>query len=207
MSPIEKLKAEAVALRQAEAAAGRPLKHCDALERVARKHGYGNWRACLAALGAAPDEADTALPPAEPAPSAADAVPGEFRPSRLADGDFAAARESAFTRWMSAELRQAAVDFSRNLGLLPLYAETSERGTRYLFWQAPAGARCEVRSGRTREVFLEFDRTNRAAGRRLISLHVGPGQQHSAVWLSAEHGAAAAAHLRRFGIESADMIA
>ncbi|MBS0630397.1 MAG: hypothetical protein JSS11_00670 [Verrucomicrobia bacterium] len=201
MSPIEKLKAEAVALRAAENAAGRPLKHCEALERVAKKHGYANWRACLAALGAEPETAAAGAPPVEPAPPADGAASGEFRPSRLAEGDFAVARESAFTRWMSAELRQAAVDFSRNLGLLPLYAETSENGTRYLFWQAPAGVRCEVRSGRAKEDFLELDRRNRAAGRRLVSLHVGPGQRHSAVWLSAGHCAAAAAHLRRFGIE------
>lgn len=49
MSPIEKLKAEAVALREKETAAGRPLKHCDALERVAKSHGYASWRACLPA--------------------------------------------------------------------------------------------------------------------------------------------------------------
>lgn len=204
MSSIEKLKAEAVALRESEAAAGRHLKHCDALERVAKKQGYSNWRACLASLGAAPEATDASPSPDEPAPFAAGAASGGFQPSRLTEGELAVTRESAFTRWMSVELRQAAVDFSRNIGLLPLYAETSERGTRYLFWQIPAGAACEVRSGRTKEEFMELDRKNRAAGRRLISLHVGPGQRHSAVWLSDGHYAAAAQHLGRFGVSAAE---
>jgi hypothetical protein len=50
MSPIEALKAEAAALRMSEEALGRSMKHCDALERVARRHGYENWRACSASL-------------------------------------------------------------------------------------------------------------------------------------------------------------
>ena len=50
MSPIEKLKAEATALRENEKAAGRDLKHSEALEQIARKHGYSNWRACVAIL-------------------------------------------------------------------------------------------------------------------------------------------------------------
>jgi hypothetical protein len=48
MSPIEKLKAEAVALRAKEKAAGRPMGYCAALERVAKSHGYRNWRSCAA---------------------------------------------------------------------------------------------------------------------------------------------------------------
>lgn len=36
------------------------MKHCDALEQVAKKHGYENWRACCALLAA--------NPLAEPAP-------------------------------------------------------------------------------------------------------------------------------------------
>src|ERR1035438_3837645 len=53
MSPIDALKSEAVALRAKEKASGRVLKHCDALEQVAKKHGYANWRACCAILDAA----------------------------------------------------------------------------------------------------------------------------------------------------------
>jgi hypothetical protein len=195
MSAIEQLKAEAVALRAAEKALGRVLGHSDALEQVARKHGYANWRAALALLG------ENAPPPAlTPTAGAAAAEPSAVAPSRLQDGDHELARQSAFTRWMSRELRQAAVEFSGRIGLAPIYAETSRDGTRYLFWHVPAGARCEVRSNRTKEQFLEFDRTNRTQGRRLASLHVSADQAYSAVWISSEHHAAAADFLRRFGI-------
>lgn len=54
MSLIEKLKAEAIALQEKARASGSPMKHCAALEEVAKKHGYENWRACAAALGSAP---------------------------------------------------------------------------------------------------------------------------------------------------------
>lgn len=49
MSSIEKLKTEAVALAEKARAGGLNLKHCNALEQVARRHGYGSWRACRAA--------------------------------------------------------------------------------------------------------------------------------------------------------------
>ncbi|HXB01280.1 MAG TPA: Type 1 glutamine amidotransferase-like domain-containing protein [Opitutaceae bacterium] len=52
MSPIETLKAEAVALQAKEKSLGHVLKHCDALEQVAKKHGYESWRACRAVLAA-----------------------------------------------------------------------------------------------------------------------------------------------------------
>jgi hypothetical protein len=52
MSPIEILKSEAVALQAKEKALGHLMKHCDALEQVAKNHGYENWRACLAILSA-----------------------------------------------------------------------------------------------------------------------------------------------------------
>jgi hypothetical protein len=54
MSPIDALKSEAAALRERQNAAGLLLKHSDALEIVAKKHGYSNWRACCAILAAAP---------------------------------------------------------------------------------------------------------------------------------------------------------
>jgi hypothetical protein len=69
MSPIEMLKAEAMALRESEKALGRSLKHCDALERVARNHGYASWRACSAVLAA--------LAPAVPSAPPADNTPTE----------------------------------------------------------------------------------------------------------------------------------
>ena len=203
MSPIEKLKAEAVALREKEMAAGRAVKHCDALERVAKSHGYASWRACVASLD------NVKSPDVERAPEGPMAkmeTASEFRPSRLLDGDFETARQSAFTSWMAPGLMQAAVDFSRNIGLLPIYAETSGQGTRYLFWHSPAGTLCEVRSGRMKKAFMEFDHKNRDQGRRLISLHVGSDQRYSAVWISAEHHASAVQFLSRFGISSAEYL-
>lgn len=126
-------------------------------------------------------------------------------PSRLLGDDFETARQSALTRWMSRDLMQAATDFCRNIGLLPIYCETAREGTRYLFWHIPAGAACEVRSGRTKEKFIDFDRANRERGWRLLSLHVSPDELYSAVWISAEHFAAAAQFLARFGIAPAEI--
>lgn len=59
MSSIEQLKSEAAALEAKARAEGHPMKHAEALERVARNHGYDNWRACRAVLGA-PGSARTA---------------------------------------------------------------------------------------------------------------------------------------------------
>ena len=50
MPTIEDVKSEAVILREAERAAGRPMTHSAALEQVARRRGYAGWRACRAAL-------------------------------------------------------------------------------------------------------------------------------------------------------------
>ena len=50
MSSIEQLKSEAAALEAKARAQGHPMKHCDALEQVARSHGYDSWRACRAIL-------------------------------------------------------------------------------------------------------------------------------------------------------------
>jgi hypothetical protein len=61
MSSIEKLKAEATALEEKARASGRPIKHCVALEEVAKRHGFENWRACSASLEKAP--VASALPP------------------------------------------------------------------------------------------------------------------------------------------------
>jgi hypothetical protein len=201
MSLIEQLKAEARALREAEKTAGRDLKHCDALEQVAKKHGFASWRACVAT----PDRSAPAPKPVED--QAAAALPSALRivPSRLANGDFESARQSAFTRWMAPGLQQAAIDFSRNIGLLPIYSETSRDGARYLFWHLPAGATCEVRSGRKKEPFLQFDRANREHGRCLVSLHTSVDGLYSAVWISTGHQSAAVEFLSRFGIAPAEI--
>jgi hypothetical protein len=50
MSPIEKLKAEAVALQEKARSLGRVLKHAAALEQIAKNHGFRDWRACKALL-------------------------------------------------------------------------------------------------------------------------------------------------------------
>jgi hypothetical protein len=200
MSSIEQLKAEAIALREAEKARGNALKHCDALEQIAKKHGYANWRACVATLGGDTSSDTTSVSMAVP-PS----TPSQIVPSRFIVGEFEATRQSAFTRWMNPELRQAAVDFSRNIGLVPIFAETSRDGTRYLFWHMPTGAKCEVRSGRTKEQFLEFDRVGREQGRRLVSLHTSVDSLYSAVWITIEHHALATEFLKRFGITAAEM--
>ena len=62
MSSIEQLKSEAAALEAKARAEGHPMKHCDALEQVARNHGYDSWRACHAILGDPVIATGTALP-------------------------------------------------------------------------------------------------------------------------------------------------
>lgn len=113
-------------------------------------------------------------------------------------------REHNLTRWMSRDLMQAAVDFSKSMGLVPLYAETSpEHLTRYLLLRPPTGASLEVRTGREREKFEDFDRMNRERNRLLLSLHINEKQICSAVWISAEHHAAATQLLKLYGISVA----
>ncbi|MBV9878567.1 MAG: hypothetical protein JO025_27800 [Verrucomicrobia bacterium] len=58
MSQIEKLKAEAVELESRQRALDNPIKHCEALEQVAKKYGYSSWRACRARLSDEPEEPD-----------------------------------------------------------------------------------------------------------------------------------------------------
>jgi len=68
----------------------------------------------------------------------------------------------------------------------------------------PAGALCEVRSGRPKDKFLEFNRKNLVRGGRLLSLHVSPEQLYSAVWISADSYPAAVRCLNHFGISPAE---
>jgi Glyoxalase superfamily protein len=62
MSSIEQLKSEAAALEAKARAQGHPMKHCDALEQVARSHGYDSWRACRAILAATAPAISAPLP-------------------------------------------------------------------------------------------------------------------------------------------------
>ncbi len=130
--------------------------------------------------------------------------PATYLPSELLPGELEAARQRAFTRWMSRDLLQAATDFCKNIGQLAVYCEASDEGTRYIFWQMPPAASCEVRSGRTKEKFVDFDRVNQERGWRLLSLHVSEQELYSAVWISAPHYEAGAAFLRLFGISPAE---
>lgn len=128
-----------------------------------------------------------------------------YIPSRLLSGDTEELRQGSFTRWMSRDLTQAATDFCRNIGLYPVYCECStEHLTRYIFWRPPSGAAIEVRSGRAKDKFEEFDRVNRERNWRLVSLHVNESSVYSAVWISADQFAAAKAFLAAHGITPAE---
>ncbi len=128
-----------------------------------------------------------------------------YRASQLQNGEFEQLRQHTFTRWMSRDLTQAAVDFCRNLGLIPAYCESSpDHLTRYLFWRLPQGALIEVRSGRTKDQFEEFDRVNRERNLRLLTLQVNGTDLHSAVWISADHFEAAKTFLAAHGISPAE---
>jgi hypothetical protein len=128
-----------------------------------------------------------------------------YIPSKLIAGEVAVLREHAFTRWMSPDLTQAAVDFCRNLGLVPAYSEcSSEHLTRYLFWKPPQQALIEVRSGRTKDKFEEIDSTKHDKQWRLLSLHVNDTGLHSAVWITSEHFETAKAFLAAHGITTAE---
>jgi hypothetical protein len=128
-----------------------------------------------------------------------------YTPSLLSSGDDAALlRENAFTRWMSRDLMQAAVDFLKNIGLLPLYAELNADGlTRYLCWRAPKDWGCEVRSGRNLEQFAKFDQGNMARGWPLLTLHISESGIYSAVWLAPNHLELAQKVMAAYGIAPA----
>jgi hypothetical protein len=129
----------------------------------------------------------------------------EYTPSRLLPGETELLRQHSFTRWMSRDLMQAAGDFCRNLGLLPIYCETSpDHLTRYLFWRLPQGALCEVRSGRSKEKFEEFDRANRERNFRLLSLHINESDVYSAVWISGDFFETGKAFLTAHGVSCAE---
>lgn len=125
--------------------------------------------------------------------------------SKLLTGDSEILRQHSLTRWMSRDLTQAAGDFCRNLGLVPAYCECSpDHLTRYLFWRLPQGALIEVRSGRTKDKFEEFDRVNREKNMRLLSLHVNESDVYSAVWISSDYYETAKRFLAAHGITPAE---
>lgn len=106
---------------------------------------------------------------------------------------------------MSADLRQAAIDFCRNMGLVPIYCDCSpDHLTRYIFWRPPPQAVIEVRSGRSKEKFEEHDRANQERNWPLLSLHINETDVYSAVWVSAPYFATAKAVLLAHGITVAE---
>lgn len=131
----------------------------------------------------------------------------KYNASKLLTGNFELLRQHSFTRWMSRDLMQAAVDFCPNLGLVPIYCECStEHLTRYVFWRAPKGALIEVRSGRRREEFEQFDRINQERNLKLLALHINESDIYSAVWVSADHHLTATAFLLALGITAAERL-
>lgn len=132
-------------------------------------------------------------------------APVTYTPSKLLKGDFELLRQHSFTRWMSRDLMQAAGDFCRNLGLVPAYSQCSpDNLTRYLFWRLPQGGLTEVRTGRVKDKFEEFDRANRERGMRLLSLHINESDIYSAVWVSPNDFETAKAFLAAHGITCAE---
>lgn len=128
-----------------------------------------------------------------------------YTPSKLLVGQTEILRQNSLTRWLSSDLSQAAVDFGRNLGLVPGYSETSpDHLTRYLFWRLPQGALIEVRSGRRKEKFEEFDRVNAERSLRLLSLHINESDIYSAVWISSDYLETAKTFLLAHGISPAE---
>jgi hypothetical protein len=129
----------------------------------------------------------------------------DYTPSKLLNGETETLRQQTFTRWLSRDLSQAAVDFGRNLGRLPIYAECSPtHQTRFLFWSPPQDARMEVRSCRTKDQFDKLDGVNRERNMPLLSLHINDGGIHSAVWISTNHLDTARSFLKTHGITSAE---
>lgn len=61
----------------------------------------------------------------------------------------------------------------------------------------------EVRSGRARGQFEEFDRINQERDMPLLSLHINESDIYSAVWISKDHFKAAEAFLKTHGISPA----
>lgn len=131
--------------------------------------------------------------------------PNIYTASKLLTGEGEALRLRSFTRWMSRDLTQAAVDFCRNIGLVPVYTECSpDHRVRYLFWSLPQEALIEVRSGRTKGQFEEFDRANQERGMELLSLHINESDTYSAVWISSGHLEIGKNFLKAFGITFAE---
>jgi hypothetical protein len=132
-------------------------------------------------------------------------TPSPYVFSRLEQGDTAVARECAFTRWMSKDLLQVAIDFYKNIGHVPVYCESSKQGTRCILWRMPAGAGCDIRFGCTQDKFFDFNCANEKRDLRLLSLYMSEDELYSAVWVSLRQYDFAVAYLQLFGISPAQV--
>jgi len=126
-----------------------------------------------------------------------------YTPSKLLPGEGELLREQRFTRWISPDLFQAAAEFLRNIGLLPIYVECSPGMRRRCLCWHPPDCNFEIRTGRTLEIFEELDRRNIERGWPLLSLHINESNIYSAVWVSANHYETAKTVLARHGITPA----
>ncbi len=108
-----------------------------------------------------------------------------YQPSALQDGSYAALRERLFTPWMDVPQLQDATERMAELGMLAIYSEfLPDSGFREIYWRPQVPVFFEVRSGRTRTEFLQYQQTNVERGWKLLTLHIsGPGDFFSAVWL------------------------
>jgi hypothetical protein len=124
------------------------------------------------------------------------------QPSLLKDGSSTALRERLFTSWMSPAQLQDHMKRMAALGMVPLYSTfVPGAGFREIYWRPQVPVYFEVRSARTREQFLEFQRGNAARGWPLLTLHVSePGDFHSAVWMDTAGHADARPVLEGLGI-------
>jgi hypothetical protein len=131
-----------------------------------------------------------------------------YTPSKLLPGEGHFLRQHGFTRWMSADLIQTATDVLKNLRLVAIYAECSPDNSqhRYLLWHPPEGCGIEIRSGRTKAQFDQYDNDNLERGWLLLSLHINERDLYSAVWISPEHLKTASRFLASYGITPASQM-
>lgn len=129
-----------------------------------------------------------------------------YHPTRPIPGGHERLRELTFTAWLSPDLHQAAIEFQRHLGLLPLYLECDaalRRRALYCHW--PAGSKITAHSGRSETQFLAFDQMYREKGFRLLSLQICEDKLYSAVWVDAPLWEQGVEFLGLYGLSAAGL--
>ena len=110
-------------------------------------------------------------------------------------------RKASFTRWLALDFHQAAVDFQRSIGLMPLYLETDpDNRRRAIFICYPRESHVAARSGRKEEQFLTYDAQYRQQHMSCLTLHVSVEGLYSAVWCSDDQRSAILPILENYGI-------